>query len=138
MNRRGFLFGLGASLIVAPAIVHASNLMPVKPYTFQLPRKRLIVAELKDVSQGLRWKDANGHYVEWINKSSDAYGDPMSEGYVDYNDLIMNYDPVDHIVQAPGYASSNDIRLRILRAKNYREYGRTRDDKIFELHDRQI
>jgi hypothetical protein len=30
MNRRGFLTGLGASLVSAPAIVRAGSLMPVK------------------------------------------------------------------------------------------------------------
>ena len=30
-SRCGFLLGLGASLIVTPAIVRASSLMPVKP-----------------------------------------------------------------------------------------------------------
>lgn len=30
MNRRSFLFGAGASLIAAPAIVHAASLMPVR------------------------------------------------------------------------------------------------------------
>lgn len=30
MPRRGFLRGLGSLIIAAPAIVHASNLMPVK------------------------------------------------------------------------------------------------------------
>lgn len=30
MNRRSFLFGVGASLIAAPAIVRAASLMPVR------------------------------------------------------------------------------------------------------------
>lgn len=34
MHRRSFLFGVGASLIAAPAIVRAASLMPVKPVNF--------------------------------------------------------------------------------------------------------
>lgn len=33
LNRRGLLFGLGASLVAAPAIVRAGSLMPVRALT---------------------------------------------------------------------------------------------------------
>jgi hypothetical protein len=31
MDRRGFLLGIGSTLITAPAIVHPYNIMPVRP-----------------------------------------------------------------------------------------------------------
>lgn len=41
MNRRGFLLGLGASALAAPAVVKAASLMPVKAPPLIAPPRRL-------------------------------------------------------------------------------------------------
>ena len=52
MDRRGFLFGAGASLIAAPAIVRAASLMPVRGII--MPSEGLVMT-----SHGL----AEGDYI---------------------------------------------------------------------------
>ena len=65
MNRRGFLLGLGA-LMVAPAIVKATSLMPVK---LMLPiRQRLITAELDLIQRTIRWHFNDGEFTQWMDE----------------------------------------------------------------------
>jgi hypothetical protein len=56
MNRRGFLFGLAASALSAPAIVRAASLMPVRALTQDL------------LLPGM-----------WEVTGFDMYGEPMAE-----------------------------------------------------------
>lgn len=57
ITRRGLLIGLGSSLILAPAVVKATSLMPVKALSPELLRVRPTYLELLEA-----WKN---YYYPW-------------------------------------------------------------------------
>jgi len=93
MNRRGFIFGLGAALVAAPAIVHATNLMQVKNFII-VPRKRKIVAELDQVTKTVKYRHTDGHEIrswhQYILEDQDG------QLKLDYHDVVRDYDPEQH------------------------------------------
>lgn len=56
MNRRGFLLGLGASLIAAPAIVRAGSLMPVRAIVQPILAVAPAAAHASSSSSPFRWR----------------------------------------------------------------------------------
>ena len=92
-NRRGFLIGAAASLIAAPAIVRAANLMAVRPYSaldalaldgvvdmgfgdYQTQYRdfqRQFLAEYRKISDPKEARDFNvakfGEKMEWYKRS---------------------------------------------------------------------
>jgi len=53
MHRRDFLFGLGASVVAAPAVVHAASLMPVRGIVMPVGASRVTPEMVvEDLSRG--------------------------------------------------------------------------------------
>ena len=50
-SRRNFLRGLGAAALAAPAIVHAGNLMPIKPVRLLSPQEELYALLMKRTAE---------------------------------------------------------------------------------------
>jgi hypothetical protein len=84
LSKRSFLFGAGASLIVAPAIVSAANIMPVK--AFQPLAPILIDALYGAVSYDGPWEfigpaDSGGYFGVVYPASALAVRGHDSRGY---------------------------------------------------------
>jgi len=85
MNRRGFLTGLGAALVAAPAIVRAGSLMPVKtmiePVYFGWDLASGPDYTAMYFYDGVRMlKSINGS--DWVDVSSEYYERPPFEGSI--------------------------------------------------------
>lgn len=74
LNRRSLLFGLGASLFIAPAIVKASNLMPIN--SLLVPRQRRFMLDMDEINRTSFYQDTiyKDKKVSWIDDSlQEAY-----------------------------------------------------------------
>jgi hypothetical protein len=103
MNRRGFLFGLGAALITAPAIVNASSIMPVK--AFAMPRTRLYTQTLDSVTRTTMYWSPSKKMVQWgrpevFTNDGLKYNDPQEDYFKSVlkheHEIAPDYPLVEH------------------------------------------
>lgn len=78
LSRRGLLFGLGATLFVAPAIVNASSLMKIN--SALVPRGRKYVMDYDEIKRVGFYKDRESGTLLGKWGQSDFY-DPLQDGF---------------------------------------------------------
>lgn len=117
LSRRGLLFGLGAVLVTAPAIVHASNLMPIKSF-IELPRTRKIVLDFDEATRTVFYKhrDTGSIVSSWINPELEAYGDKTGRRIIEpnYHEVIEQHWKTRTEAEMPRFVFAAPIDLDVV------------------------